>query len=149
VVFDGLRAVVGAEDAEATEATYRLEVASRAETGSPLSIDLSGGVGAALGDVTVKVRAEDQVPEGNWVLRVVVIEDDLPYRFGFSDEYDFVARLLLDDEALSVEAPGDSMSVDRDFAVDESWVPENMDVIAFVQNTVTMEVIQSGRLRLE
>jgi hypothetical protein len=149
VVFDGLRTVVGAEDAEATEASYRIEVANRAATGSPLSMDFSGEISATQGDVTVRVRAEDQVPEGSWVLRVVVIEDDLPYRFGFSDEYDFVARLLLDDQALSVEAPGDSMLIDHDFAVDETWVPEHMDVIAFVQNTVTMEVIQSGRLKLE
>jgi hypothetical protein len=33
--------------------------------------------------------------------------------------------------------------------VDETWLPENMDVMAFVQNTVTMEVIQSGRLKVE
>ena len=149
VVFDGLRTVVGAEDAEATEASYRIEVASRAETGSPLSVGLSGEIGAGGGAVTVRVRAEDQVPEGSWVVRIVVVEDDIPYRFGFADEYDFVARLLLDDEALAVEAHGDSMSVDRDFVVEETWVPENMDVIAFVQNTVTMEVIQSGRLKLQ
>ncbi|MGD8627534.1 MAG: hypothetical protein PVH52_00500 [bacterium] len=149
VVFDGLRTVVGAEDPEATEASYRIEIASRAETGSPLSITLAGDISTGQGDVTVRVRAEDQVPEGSWVLRIVVIEDDLPYRFGFSDEYDFVARLLLDDETLTAEAPGDSMLVERDFTVDETWVPENMDVIAFVQNTVTMEVIQSGRLKLE
>jgi hypothetical protein len=149
VVFDGLRTVVGAEDAEATEASYRIEVANRAETGSPISLGLSGGIDATGGNVTVVARAEDQVPEGSWVLRVVVIEDDIPYRFGFSDEYDFVTRLLLDDQAFTAEAPGDSMSVERDFAVDEAWVPENMDIIAFVQNTVTMEVIQSGRLKHE
>jgi hypothetical protein len=149
VVFDGLRTVVGAENTAATEASYRIEVASRAATGSPLSIRLSGEVGTDGGDVAVVVRAEDQVPEGSWVLRTVVIEDDVPYRFGFADEYDFVARLLLEDEEVSATAPGDSMVVERDFTVDETWVSEKMDIIAFVQNTVTMEVIQSGRLKLE
>jgi hypothetical protein len=33
--------------------------------------------------------------------------------------------------------------------VDPSWVVEDLDVIAFVQDTGTMEVIQSGRLRSE
>jgi hypothetical protein len=61
--------------------------------------------------------------------------------------YDFVARDLPADERLDLVAIGDSVTVQRQFSVDGSWIPDNMDVIVFVQDLATKEVIQSARLR--
>jgi hypothetical protein len=147
VVFDGGRIFVGALTADQAEANYRLEVTTRAETGSPISLGVSGDIGSSQGSVTVTAKAEDDPPDGSLVLRYVVIEDDVPYR-GVASEYDFVARLLLEDEPLGLTAVGDSVTVERQFEVDASWVVGNMDVIVFIQDIQTMEVVQSGRLKL-
>jgi hypothetical protein len=146
VVFDGLRIVEGALTAEQAEANYRLEIATRAETASAISLHLDGEIEASEGTVDAVVRAEDVPPEGDLVLRLVLIESDVKYRGYFATRFDFVARLLMEDEALNLSAVGDSVSVERQFEVDPSWVLENLDVIAFIQDTGTMEVIQSGRL---
>jgi hypothetical protein len=148
-VFDGLRIVEGAYTAEAAETAYRLETDLRAEVLSPLSLRLEGDIGGTQGTVTLVVKAEGVPPQGPLALRVVVSERDVKYRGYFATHYDFVARLLLDDEPLGFAAVGDSMSVHRQFEVDPSWELENVDVIAFVQDTGTMEVIQSGRLKTE
>jgi hypothetical protein len=149
VVFDGLRVVVGALTAEQAEANYRLEISARAEAGSPLSLRLEGDIGSEQGNVEVVARAEDVPAGGSPVLRLVVIENNVKYRGYWATRYGYVARLLLDDEPLSLTAVGDSVSVQIDFEMDPSWVVENLDVIAFVQDTETLEVIQSGRLRGE
>jgi len=147
VVFDGLRIVEGAYTAEEAETAYRLETDLRAEMPSPISLRLEGEIGADQGSVSVVVRAEDMPPEGSLTLRLVLSERDVKYRGYFATRYDFVARLLMDDAALGFEAVGDSVNIQRQFEVDPSWVLENLDVIAFVQDTGTMEVIQSGRLK--
>jgi hypothetical protein len=148
-VFDGLRIVEGAYTAEVAETAYRLETGLRAEAASPLSLRLEGDIGETQGTVSVVAKAEGVPPEGSFVLRVVVSEQDVKYRGYFATHYDFVARLLLDDEPLAFAAVGDSVSVDRQFEVDPSWALENLDVIGFVQDTGTMEVIQSGRLKMD
>jgi hypothetical protein len=149
VVFDGLRVVEGAYTAEEAETAYRLETDLREETPSSISLRLEGEIGMDQGAVSVLVRAEDAPPEASLVLRLVVSERDVKYRGYFATRYDFVARQLLDDEVLGLAAVGDSVRVERQFEVDPSWVLENLDVIAFVQDTGTMEVIQSGRLRTD
>jgi hypothetical protein len=80
VVFDGLRIVEGALTAEQAETNYRLEITTRAETASPISIRLDGEIGVDVGSVSVVVKAEDVPPAGSLVLRFVIIEDDVKYR---------------------------------------------------------------------
>jgi len=75
VVFDGLRYVQGARTPEEAEANYRIEVNARKDVGSPLSIRLLGSVDAQGGDVTAVVKVEDRLPEGDFVINIVVIED--------------------------------------------------------------------------
>jgi hypothetical protein len=149
VVFDGLRIVEGVETEELAEALYRFEITTRAETATPLSLRLDGTIGADEGSLRAVVRAEDVPPAGSPVLRLVLIENDVKFRGIWASRYHFVARLILDDQVLGLGAVGDSVAVERQFEVDPSWVVEDLDVIAFVQDTGTMEVIQSGRLRSE
>jgi hypothetical protein len=98
--------------------------------------------GPVSGSVTVTVKVRESLTTTANVLRVVVIEDDV---IAAAHEYDFVARDLLDDEPLSVAAVGDSAVVTRTITVDSSWNVNNMDVIAFVQDDLTKEVLQSIR----
>jgi len=146
VVFDGLRYVQGARTPEEAEANYRIELNARKEVGSPLSIRLEGSVDSEGGDVTAVVKVEDRLPEGDLVLNMVVIEDHVEQWGPWTSMYDFVTRDILDTEHLGVPSVGDSLSVERQFTVDEGWIPGNMDVIAFVQDIGTKEILQSGRL---
>ena len=149
VVFDGLSTVVGVETEELVKALYTYEIAARAQIATPLSLRLEGAIDAAEGAVRAVVRAEDMPPSGSEVLRFVVIENNVKYRGIWASTYSFVARLILDDEAIGLGAAGDSVVVERQFNVDQNWDVDDLDVIAFVQDTGTMEVIQSGRLRSE
>ena len=147
VVFDGLRIVEGAKTAEEAEAFYRSEISLREDVGTPVSLRVEGDIGGDQGSVTVVARAEDVPPGGALVLRFAVVEDSVKYRGFWANRFDFVARLLLEEEALDLVAVGDSARIEREFMVDPSWVVEKLDVIAFIQDTGTREVFQSGRLK--
>jgi hypothetical protein len=144
VFFDGLRYVQTAPTVPWATTAYRAEIDLRRASGSPLSVELSGDVGA--GNVTVKVKVRDQLSGGSKVLRTVVIEDDVLFA---GDRFDFVARDILEDEPLTVAATGDSAVVTRTFAVGPSWNVANLDVVAFVQDDSTKEILQAGRLKVE
>ena len=146
VVFDGLRYVQGARTPEEAEANYRIEVNARKDTGSPVSIRVEGSVNAQGGDVTAVVRVEDRLPEGSLVLNLVAIEDHVEQWGPWSSLYDFVVRDILEAEQIGAVSVGDSLTVERQFTVDEGWIPANMDIIAFVQDSNTKEILQSGRL---
>jgi hypothetical protein len=47
-----------------------------------------------------------------------------------------------------VSAPGDFISVTRDFVIGD-WNPQNLDVVALVQDDTSAEILQSGRLLTE
>jgi hypothetical protein len=149
VVFDGLRTVVGVRTTEEARALYTFEIGARSATPSPLSLRIAGDISAVGGEVTAVARAEDGPPEGPLVLRFALIEDQVKFRGIWASRYDFVTRRLLEDEALDLAAVGDSVVVTRDIGLDPSWVAENLDVVAFVQNTQTLEIIQAGSLRGE
>ncbi len=140
VLFDGGRSVLGAASPEAAAAAYRTEIDHRRAVRSPLSMRIAGG--PTLGSVTVTVKVREALTTGANVLRMVVIEDDV---IAAAQEYDFVARDLLDDEPLTVAAVGDSAVVTRTLTLDPSWNVNKLDVIAFVQDDLTKEVLQSVR----
>ncbi len=141
VLFDGGRGVLGAASPEAAATAYRTEIDYRRSIWSPISMRIAGGVGS--GSVTVTVKVRDALTTSAGVLRMVLIEDDL---IASAHEYDFVARDLLEDEPLTVSAVGDSAVVTRTLTVDPLWNVNKLDVIAFVQDDLTKEVLQSVRL---
>jgi len=147
-VFDGV--VIDAEGAvtiEAARTRFRDEIAARLEVGSPIRITVAGEITAAGGSVTAAVKATGRPPSHPLVLRLAVIEDDVFYAGRFATIFDFVTRDILPDQPLELGAVGDSVLAERDFSVPEAWDPANMDVVVFVQDETTREIIQAARLR--
>jgi hypothetical protein len=145
-IFDGGRFFVGASDTTAAKAAVEFEIDLRRAIGSPLTIDVAGDVSGGRGEITATVEVTDTLTGGPHVLRMVVVEDDIVEG---SDHWDFVARDVLEDEPLSVSAVGEDAVVVRSFTVDPEWNEDNLDVIVFVQDDSTAEVLQSGRLITE
>jgi len=144
-IFEGLTADDGAADTTSTIVAYRMQIEARQAIGSPVSIELDGEIDGGRGSVTATVRVHHQLTGGPHTLRMMVVED------GIDDGthiVNFVVRDILEEEPLAVGAPGDFISVTRDFVID-GWNPQNLDVVAFVQDDTSAEILQSGRLLTE
>lgn len=142
-IFDGLTYEMGAADTTGTKNTYRTLIAERAAVGSPVSLELEGGIESGRGSVTATVRVHHQLDGGPYSLRMLLVEDDV---FDGDEFVEFVARESVVDEVLvAIGAVGDSAVVQGGFSIGE-WNPEHLDVVAFVQDDTSTEILQSGRL---
>ncbi len=145
-IFDGLTADDGAADTTSTIVAYRMQIEARQAIGSPVSIELDGEIDGGRGSVIATVTVHHQLTGGPHTLQMMVVED------GIDDGahiVNFVVRDILDEESLAaLSAPGDFISVTREFVIDD-WVSQNLDVVAFVQDDTSAEILQSGRLLTE
>ncbi len=141
-IFDGLRLIIGADSAPSAEADYDFEIGLRQPVGSPLTMELTGDL-SARGSLTVSVRVEDALPQGDYVLRTLVLEDGVSFAH---HAFPFVVRDILGDEPFTLSAVGDSVEVVHDVELDPAWNVANLDAVAFVQDDDTLEVLQSVRL---
>ena len=144
-IFDGLDFEDDAPETTATKIAYRSRIEERLSVGSPISLVLEGDVEGSRGSVTVTVRIHEQLTGGPHTLRMVVVEDEV---WDGEEHFEFVARDILQEKELEISASGESAVVVREFAIG-TWDPQHLDVIAFVQDDATAEILQSGRLSVE
>jgi hypothetical protein len=136
--------LIGATSPEAAADRYRERIDERRALGSPLTIGVTGGF--ASGEVAVTVRVEDPLTGGPYVVRTMLVEDNI---FLYNENHMFVVRDILEDQPLGISAVGESALIERDFTVDPGWDTEEMDIIAFVQDQTTFEIVQAKRLKTE
>ncbi len=147
VIIDGLHVVQGAQSVEVAKSEYEFEINSRLTELSRLSLALTGSLASQGGSVKVKLRLQHEFIFNELKLHLLIIEDSVSYHGWFSDSFDFVVRDILDALPLDLTAVGDSLVFEQTVIFDESWDFPNLDVIAFVQDTSTKEVIQAARLK--
>lgn len=94
------------------------------------------------GDIDLDIQVKQDIADiSNLKLRMILTEDNLIHG---SETLHDVTRAALTDVALTVDGNGEVQSVDQTFAVDPSWVEENLSIIAFIQNDATKEVLASA-----
>ncbi len=144
-IFDGLTADDGSADTTNTIIAYRMQIEARQAVGSPVSIELDGEIDGGRGSVTTTVTVHHQLTGGPHTLRMMIIENEIWDGVHFVN---YVVREILPEESLTVSAPGDFISVTRDLVIN-GWNLQNLDVVAFVQDDTSAEILQSGRLLTE
>ncbi|MCK4596916.1 Omp28-related outer membrane protein [bacterium] len=140
--FDGGMMVAGADDSSYYDFKDSVEV--RRAIPSPLSMSLSVtyDTTSRSGQVFAQVIAVDSVEEEDLYLRYALIESEAIH---IAEVYQEVLRDMIPD------AQGVSFAIDQgetfndtmDFTIDPLWFPENCDMVVFVQDDDTKEVLQS------
>ena len=94
-------------------------------------------------DTTARARVlvVDALGAGTYEVHMAVFEDSVTHE---TDLYRYVVRDLLDPEALTVSVPGDSQVVEHTISIAPEWELSRVGVVAFVQDVVSMEVLQAG-----
>jgi thiol-disulfide isomerase/thioredoxin len=120
--------------------------------GSPIRIVVSETTTGSTRDVTVSVQSAIAPPSGTFRMRTLVIEDDINYSSppGSNGEIYFpnVFREMLSGttsgDAVTLAASGMSSDYTFSYTLDASWDASNTYVIAYVYNSSTGEVLNSG-----
>jgi uncharacterized protein (TIGR02145 family) len=100
--------------------------------------------------VYVDVEMVNPVSIDDLVLYIVLNESKIPYSWQILDTVNFVNRLMVPDEnGTSVDFSGENIVYYQfDFSLDTGWVPDNMELVAFLQDYSTTEILQGTKKSL-
>lgn len=117
---------------------------------SPLWLEVAESGPNSARQVAVTAHSLSTIPAGSYKLYVAVVEKEVaappPPNNGEPLHHDVFRKMLPDinGTAYTPAAAGQSVEFNFTFAIGANWNPEEVYVIAWVQNTTTKEVLNSG-----
>jgi len=124
----------------------------RSAVDAPVSLSISGSFDATLGRVVLLVEAIPQttLPAGDYRLQIVLTESDIyfPADNGIDWHHHTMRRMIPDFEGSSVALDAGPAQVPADFLLDPLYIPDHCDLVCFVQENGSHEVLQAAMMAL-
>jgi len=85
------------------------------------------------------------------VLQVVITESDLPIVWGLTQVQDFINRLMVPNQnGTPLDfSTGSTQTIILNFSTESGWDSENCEIVAFIQNNTTKEILQGTKKSME
>ena len=97
---------------------------------------------------TVQIFTHAAAPAGTYKLYLAVVEKTINYNSpnGETVHHDVFRRMLpgIDGAPVTLAQPGGSVTLNFNYVIGQGWNPNEVYVVAFVQNTATKEILNSG-----
>ena len=149
-VFDGIILLAAGDPSYSLYEDYLPRYNVRNAVPSSFNMDLSGEeIGL---DYAVSVTANKVAPTSstNIVLHLVLTESQIAEEWQGQTELNFVERLMIPDQygtALDFST-GDTQTVDLGFTLDPEWASSNCELVAFIQDNDSKEILQGTKVNL-
>jgi len=150
--FDGVVSHSGGQACPTANiySTYLPLYNQRIAVTSPLSICLTGTNVGNNYTINIALHKVGTINSNDLKLHLVLTESDIPVSWFCMNDIDFVNRLMVPDQngtAVSFNS-GDFQSYTLNFAKDASWVLANCELVAFVQDNSTKEILNAQKAPL-
>lgn len=142
VKFDGIVTHVGG--GSNLYASYLAKYNSRISIPSSYSIDIEGA-GSGLIDYQLTITVEKtSTGTDNPVMQVAIVESHIPENWGGLSEVNYVERIMLPNQSGTTLdfTTGDTEELIFNFTCDPTWVIEYCEVVVFLQDNNTKEILQ-------
>ncbi|MCB0805994.1 MAG: T9SS type A sorting domain-containing protein [Bacteroidales bacterium] len=148
--FDGGNAVVGGNHTTSMYSSYLSKYNLRKTIPSSFTLQMFG-MNDGL-DYTIIVNAErvDTYSGGDLVLHLVLTESDIMYSWQGLSELHFVNRLMVPNQngtPINFNT-AESVSTELNFTLNGAWVPEHCELVTFIQDISTKEIVQGSKVAL-
>lgn len=135
-IFDGQTRVPRGDDAIAQGDLYRDAIESFLDDPSYFKLTVNAfSFTPPTGSINIDIEVMEDVPNiANTYLRILIAEDGIDWNGQIQDD---VCRGSVPDPtgvAVTVSTYGQVQNVTRTFAIDPSWVPANLHILAFIQD---------------
>jgi thiol-disulfide isomerase/thioredoxin len=143
--FDGVLEFVGGYHDQSLYPQYLPLYNQRIAIPSSFTIDIEGTNSGLIDfNITVTATKVAEATNTNMVLHMVVTESDIAENWQGLTELDYVERLMVPNQyGTSISFTDDSVQVvNKMFSLDPSWVAENCQLVVFIQDNSTKEVLQ-------
>jgi hypothetical protein len=112
---------------------------------SPLHVKVTENNTGATRTVNISARTVGSVPSGQYKLYVVLAEKTINLTTPNGEKvHHNVMRDLLSDAAFTPAALGSTVDLNLSYTPNAAWNASELYILAFIQNTVTKEIINSG-----
>lgn len=143
-VFDGTLMFIGGDHTQSMYEYYLPLYEQMMAKKTPFSIEIAGSHTG--NDYSVVVTADKHAPitYNNLVAHLVITESNIPENWQGQTELDFVERLMtpgLNGTPLDFSQTN-HIEIPLTFTLDPSWVTENCEIVAFIQNLDNKEIYQ-------
>ncbi len=151
--FDGeYNEVVGGSNSSTMYGSYLPIVNSRMQEQTSFAVDITGDNTGDLYNIKVTVDKIAAYAGTNIVIHFALTETDIPYNWQGMSTVDFTQRLMIPDAyGTAVTFPSNSSTVELElsFTFDNTWVPENCELISWLQDNDNKHVLSTGSVMLE
>jgi hypothetical protein len=148
-VFDGVISYVGGNATSSIYTSYLPIYESRKEIKTAFSCNIYGeNVGGTDYQVKATVDVLGPAMNQNVVLHIGLTESEIPETWFVMDHLNFVTRLMLPDyNGTAVDIVNNTyVEVDETFTIDPSWDVNHCELVYFLQDTETQEILQGGKV---
>jgi PKD repeat protein len=143
--FDGVLSYVGGSHTESMYPNYLPLYNQRMAVSSDFLIDIYGQNTGSVYDLMIVVTKVNGT-HGQLTLQLALTESEIVFSWQGQDHLNFVERLMAPDHLGTVVdfTNTDVVSVPLQFTMNSSWVAANCEIVAFVQNESTKEILQGN-----
>jgi PKD repeat protein len=147
--FDGVLEYVGGSHTESMYPNYLPLYQQRYAILSDFTVDIYGEHTGSVYDIQLIVNKVN----GTWsdlTIQLVLTESEIVFSWQGQDHLNFVERLMAPDH-MGTEVDFSSQStatINLQFTMDDSWVTDNCELVAFVQNEDTKEILQGNMVSI-
>lgn len=151
-VFDGVLSHVGGSSSSSIIGSYLPLYNLRNAIKTPLNLHIYGEETRENYDITIRVEKLAPLPYENVVAHLAITESDIVYSWQGQDHFNFVNRMMYPDwngTAIDlVNAPLGFSDVELSIFKDPSWVATSCELVAFIQNLDTKEILQGQKIMI-
>jgi hypothetical protein len=150
-VFDGVESYVGGSNNQSLFAAYEPLVDARSPIKVGVGIQFTTTTTAKGYHVVVTLIKYGPIMGEDFVLHFAVTESEIAYNWQGQSKLDYVERLMLPDaNGTPVDLVNNNTIVQEyDFEVGDDWNVDELEVVAFVQNTATREIMNGHKEMLK
>jgi len=150
VMFDGVESYVGGSHSQSMFSHYVPLVEKRMNMKTPVSVSITD---QSLEDNTlnasVNISSLSSIKNDHLVLHAVLTESHIPESWQDMSELNSVERSMYGGASgASIDLSDKGEDVYVQFNINASWVVENLELIVFVQDTLSREIHNGDRIKL-
>lgn len=149
--FDGVEEYSGGNHTQSMYSNYLPLYNTRIAIPSEFTVDIYGTNNGLNYSIDLMLEEVGSYTGSNLVAHLVITESEIAYSWQGMSELNYVFREMYPDEnGTSVSFSGNSQQhLTYNFSIDASWVTAHCELVAFIQDNDTKEILQGSMVELD
>lgn len=149
--FDGILTKSGGSQTQSMYQQYLPYYNQRKDISSAFRVKIYGEHTGLSYDITLVLQKVADYPGTNIVVQLALTESHIPENWYGLTEVNFVEKLMVPNHnGTSLDFSNtDEIVLDLSFNLNQNWVEENCELVAFIQDNSSQEILQGTKKKLE